>query len=219
MKKLVIFGTGQIAELAHHYFTNDSDHEVVAFTVDGAYLTNDRMAGLPVCSFEELAHAFGPEDHAMFVALSYARMNALRAERLAAVRAAGYATARYISSRAAVAHPHLIGDHCFVLENATVQPFTSLGDNVFVWSSSHVGHHGKIGDNAFISTCVIAGNVTIGANAFVGVGATVRDNVRIGERCMIGAGALILSDCADDGVYTGVASERARVPSSRLRKL
>ena len=36
MKPLVIFGTGDIARLAHFYFTHDSPHDVVAFTVDAA---------------------------------------------------------------------------------------------------------------------------------------------------------------------------------------
>jgi len=38
MKRLVIFGVGQIGQVAHYYFTEDSDYEVAAFTVDAAYL-------------------------------------------------------------------------------------------------------------------------------------------------------------------------------------
>ena len=217
MSRIVLFGTGQIAELAHHYFTRDSDHEVVGFTVDGAYLREDRFAGLPVVAFEEVADAFPPADHAMFVALSYARVNQVRAAKVAQAAAAGYPLAGYISSRAQVADPERIGAHCFILEGATVQPFTTLGDDVFVWSGTHVGHHGRVGDHCFLSACCIAGNVTIGDHGFVGAGATVRDNVTIGERCVIGAGALVLGDCAADGVYMGQPSERSRVPSGRLR--
>lgn len=219
MSKLVIFGTGQIAELAHHYFTHDSDHEVTGFTVDGAHMAADKFAGLPVCPFEEVTRAFPAADHHMFVALSYSRLNALRAEKVAAARGSGYRLARYISSRAAVAHPDRIGEHCFILEDSTIQPFTTLGTDVFVWSWTHIGHHGLIGDHCFLSACCVAGNVVVGDYSFIGAGATVRDNVAIGERCVIGAGALILSSCESDGVYMGPATERARVPSSRLRGL
>ena len=31
---LIIFGAGDIAQLAHYYFSADSNYEVVAFTVD-----------------------------------------------------------------------------------------------------------------------------------------------------------------------------------------
>ena len=46
---VVIFGTGEIARLAHYYFTHDSNYEIVAFCcddrvhqVDGAQLEPDR---------------------------------------------------------------------------------------------------------------------------------------------------------------------------------
>ncbi|MFL6202292.1 MAG: hypothetical protein ACJ76J_24225 [Thermoanaerobaculia bacterium] len=41
MSKLVLFGTCSIARLAHFYSTHDSEHEVVAFAMDGEY----RQAG------------------------------------------------------------------------------------------------------------------------------------------------------------------------------
>lgn len=38
MSQIVIFGTGEIAELADFYFTRDSPHEVAGFAVDAAFL-------------------------------------------------------------------------------------------------------------------------------------------------------------------------------------
>jgi len=38
MSKLVIFGCGDIAQLAHYYFSSDSEHEIAAFTVDRSYV-------------------------------------------------------------------------------------------------------------------------------------------------------------------------------------
>lgn len=54
-KPLVIFGSGDIAQLAHYYFSRDSDYEVVAFTVDAAYVQGDSFCDLPVVAFEQLA--------------------------------------------------------------------------------------------------------------------------------------------------------------------
>ena len=45
MAKVVVFGVGQWAELAHFYLTHDSPHEVVAFTVDREYLDGDELQG------------------------------------------------------------------------------------------------------------------------------------------------------------------------------
>jgi len=55
---LVIFGTGQIAELANFYFANDSMYEVAGFTVDDAYATATDFAGLPVVPFSHLPPLF-----------------------------------------------------------------------------------------------------------------------------------------------------------------
>ena len=46
---LIIFGAGDIAELAHYYFTTDSDYEVTAFVVDRQHLEATQFCGLPVC--------------------------------------------------------------------------------------------------------------------------------------------------------------------------
>ena len=45
MNKLVIFGIGDIAKLAHYYFSSDSNYEVTAFTVDKQYMDGDVFLG------------------------------------------------------------------------------------------------------------------------------------------------------------------------------
>jgi hypothetical protein len=77
--KLILFGTGDIAKLAHYYFTHDSAHEVVAFYVDAAYRTATEFLGLPVVNFEDVEQYYPPLTHSMFIAVSYVQMNRLRA--------------------------------------------------------------------------------------------------------------------------------------------
>lgn len=219
-RPLVIFGAGDIAELAHHYFTTDSDREVAAFTVDREFVKGDSFCGLPLVAFEEVEHRYPPADYDMFAALSYTGLNALRRDKYLAAKAKGYAIASYVSSRATVLTGGVIGENCFILEDNTVQPFVTIGNNVTLWSGNHIGHHSAIGDHVFIAShVVVSGGCRIGEACFIGVNATLRDHVTIGARCVIGAGSLILSDTDDEGVYLGAATERSRVPSSRLRKI
>ena len=99
---LIIFGAGDIAQLACHYFRTDSALKPKAFTVDGAYLKEDSFEGLPVVPFEELHSHFSPDEHQCFVALSYSGINAIRRAKFEACRSLGYRMASYISSRATV---------------------------------------------------------------------------------------------------------------------
>ncbi len=220
MGVLIIFGTGDIAALACRYFERDTPWRVAAFTVDAAFLREDRFLGRPVIPFEGVALSHPPAAHGMFVALSYARLNRLRAERCAAARAKGYALVSYVSPRASTFEDLSHGDNCFILEDNTIQPFAVLGSNVTLWSGNHIGHHAVIGDDCFIAShAVVSGGARIGRGCFLGVNATIRDHVTIGEECVVGAGALVLEDQAPQGVVAPRGTERSRVPSTRLRGL
>jgi sugar O-acyltransferase (sialic acid O-acetyltransferase NeuD family) len=220
MKPIVIFGAGDIAELAHFYFTGDGRRTVTAFTVDARFLKEETFRGLPVVAYEEASRRYGPASHDLFVALSYAGLNQPRKEKYLAARAAGYSLASYVSPRATVLTEHPIGDNCFVLEDNTIQYGARIGNNVTLWSGNHIGHHSNIGDHTFVAShAVISGGVTIGESCFIGVNATLRDHITLGERCVVGAGALLLDDAEAGGVYIGPATERSRVPSSRLRRI
>jgi sugar O-acyltransferase (sialic acid O-acetyltransferase NeuD family) len=217
-KPLVIFGSGDISQLAHYYFSTDSNYEVVAFTVDATYLTATGFCGLPVVPFDELVNFYAPATHEIFVALSYSRLNQLRKEKYLAAKALGYQIASYVSSHATVLNEGRIGDNCFILEDNTIQPFVTIGNNVTLWSGNHIGHHSTIHDHCFIAShVVISGGVDIGESCFIGVNATLRDHIKIGEKCVIGASALLLADAEAEGVYIGTATERSKVPSTRLR--
>lgn len=220
MKKLVIFGTGDIGQLAHYYFTHHTQYEVAAFTVDAQYVKSNDFCGIPVVPFEEIARRHPPDGHDMFIALAYAKLNALRRDKFAAARAAGYALPSYVSPHATVLNDGRIGANCFILEDNTIQPFVEIGDDVTLWSGNHIGHHARIADHCFVTShVVISGGVTVGERTFIGVNATIRDHVAIGAGCVIGAGSLILKDVADDSVYSAQGAELAKVPASRLRGL
>ena len=219
-KRLIIFGTGDIAQLAHYYFSTDSDYQVVAFTADAAYITEKEFCGLPVVTFEEVASCYSPETHELFVALSYSKLNAVRKEKYIAAKAWGYRLASYVSSHATVLNEGKIGDNCFIFEDNTIQPFVTIGNNVTLWSGNHIGHHSTIRDHCFIAShVVVSGGVEINEACFIGVNATLRDHIKVGERCVIGAGVLLLADADPEGVYIGQATERSRVPTSRLKKI
>ena len=219
-RPLIIFGAGDIAQLAHFYFSTDSHSEIVGFTVDSAHIKTDQFCGLPVVPFEEVIRRYSPAAHDMFIALSYTKLNEIRKEKYLAAKALGYRLTSYVSSRATVLNEGRIGDNCFILEDNTIQPFVTIGNNVTLWSGNHVGHHSNIHDHCFVAShVVISGGVEIGEACFIGVNATLRDHIKVGSRSVIGAGALLLADVEPEGVYLGQVTERAKVPSSRLKRI
>lgn len=220
MKRVIIFGNSDIAQLAYFYLTYDSDYTVAAFTVDQAYISSSTFCDLPVVPFEEVEKLYPPSDFEMLVAVSYAKVNTIRTIKYEEAKVKGYKLISYVSSKATTWTDLSIGENCFILEDNTIQPFVKIGNNVTLWSGNHIGHHATINDNCFISShVVISGGVNIGKNCFIGVNATLRDHINIGDKCVIGAGTLLLADADAGGVYMGTATERSKVPSRRLKNI
>jgi sugar O-acyltransferase (sialic acid O-acetyltransferase NeuD family) len=212
--QLVIFGAGDIARLAHHYFTHDSAHEVLAFAVDREFRQIDTLSGLPVLDLDVACERFRPDAVQMFVALSYARMNRLRAEKYQLLKDRGYTLASYVSSRCSWLTDAPVQENCFILEDNTVQPFTRIGANVTLWSGNHIGHDSTIGDHCFLAShIVVSGRVRVGAYSFIGVNATLRNSIVIAPETLIGAGAVIMKDTVAKGVYTPERAKLSKVTS------
>lgn len=219
MKKVVIFGAGDIAQLAHYYLTKDSKHPVAGFTVDRAYLKSPSFCGLPVVPFDEVGKRFPSNKFNMFVAISYADVNKLRAAKYREAKQKGYELISYVSSKATVWNSE-IGDNCFIFEDNTLQPFSKIGNNVTLWSGNHIGHHSEIGDHCFITShVVVSGGVKVGPYSFIGVNSTLRDHVTIGAECVIGAGSLVLKDTDQGGIYTGSPAKKQEKPSKELKRI
>lgn len=204
MKPLVIFGTGQIAEIAHFYFSHDSLRQVVAFCVDENYLKEHEFCSLPVIAFETIEKEYPPSQNDLFVAISYAELNDVRKRKYLQAKMKGYQLANYVSSKATIWPGIQMGDNCFILEDNTIQPFVQLGNNIILWSGNHIGHHSVIHDHCFISShVVVSGGVVIKDQCFLGVNATLRDHIVIKKNCIIAAGSLVLKDTEENGVYAG----------------
>ncbi|PIY09626.1 MAG: sugar O-acyltransferase [Flexibacter sp. CG_4_10_14_3_um_filter_32_15] len=202
MSKIIIFGTGDIAQIANYYFDIDSEHEVVAFTVNQEYLKEDTFEGKPVAAFEELEKKYPITEYQLFIALSYSKMNKIREEKYYDAKAKGYTLVSYISSKCSYMSQYPCGDNCFIFEDNTIQPFVKLGSNITLWSGNHIGHHSIIHDHNFISShVVISGHCEIKSNCFLGVNATLHNNVVIEKETLLAAGAIISKNTVEKEVY------------------
>ncbi len=219
-KKVVIIGDSAFAEVAFECFTHDSDYEVVGFAVETAYLTKKELFGLPIIPFDQIEEYFDPKNIHFYAAIVYSQLNRLRTRLYCAAKTKGYQAASYISSRAFVWHNVELGEHCFIFEGNTLQPFVKIGNNVVLWSGNHIGHHSIIQDNCFIAShVVISGFCNIGCNTFLGVNANCANNVVIGKDNWIGQGVTIAKNTEADQLFRGEQSDVAKVSATRFFKV
>jgi sugar O-acyltransferase (sialic acid O-acetyltransferase NeuD family) len=215
--KVVIFGNKKYASLAWFLLTHDSPYEVVGFTVDGAYLTENTRHGLPVTAFEEVENYFPPESIAMIAPLGAQNLNRLREEKHRAGKAKGYRFISYVSSRALTWPDLTIGENCILSEASMVRPFARLGNGVVLSPGSCVSHHVEIGDNCFLAgEACIGGAANVGERCFLGLNSTIRDGITIASRCLIAAGAVVTADTEENGIYVGVPAKRRLEPADNI---
>jgi sugar O-acyltransferase (sialic acid O-acetyltransferase NeuD family) len=204
MAKVIIFGVLDTAELAHYYLEHDSEHEVVAFSVNREYIQEESFRGLPLVAFEDVENIFPPSDYSFFAPMTGRNMNRNREAVYNQVKAKGYQFISYISSHATILDRKVIGENCFILEDNTIQPFTTVGNNVVMWSGNHIGHHGQIKDHVFFTSHVVmSGHCVIESYSFFGVNSTIRDYMTIAQGTLVGMASAVTKDTEEWGIYIG----------------
>ena len=207
--KLIIFGVDQTAELAKYYIEKDYPNvEIVAFTVHNQFMPQGYFfCDKPVVPFEELKQTYRNDEHMLFAPMTGSGMNSVRERVYRSGKQKGYRFYTYVSPKATL-NDNQIGDNCFILEDNTIQPFTSIGNNCVLWSGNHLGHHSRIGNNVFFTShCVLSGNCEVGDYSWFGVNCTIRDFTKIAEGTFVAAGALVTKNTDQNMGYLGAPAK------------
>ncbi|HIA55668.1 MAG TPA: acetyltransferase [Candidatus Melainabacteria bacterium] len=217
MNKVVVFGTGRGADIAHRYLAKDSDYEVCAFTVDAKYLQVSEFKGLPVVDFDLVQQHYSPQEYKLFVPLGSQDLNKVRYKKYLECKEKGYELASYVSSTIPFSDELEIGENCLILENNSINFDVRIGNNVTIWSGNQIGDRSVISDHCWITSHVcMAGDVTIKPFSFIGINASISNGVVIEEENFIGANALITKSTGPKEVYVVSQTPKAAFPSDKF---
>lgn len=217
MAKVVLFGNGKIAEVVHEYLARDSEHEVVAFTCDQAFIGGPHYRGLPLLPFETIEKHYPPGDYRMFIAVGYHELNRLRARIYESAKSKGYRLISYVSSRSWPGRELATGDNCLILDGVSVQPGAHIGNNVALWSGVIIGHHASIGDHCWLASgTAVGGGTGIEPYCFTGLNATVGHEITVGASSLLGGGSLVTKTLPPESVLVAGDTERLRLDSRRF---
>jgi sugar O-acyltransferase (sialic acid O-acetyltransferase NeuD family) len=217
MAKVIIFGVLDTAELAHFYLTHDSDHEVVAFAFNRDYLKETEFKGLPVVAFEDVETVYPPQEFKFFAPMTGRKMNRNREKIYLEAKAKGLRMHFLHQLKSDAVSTTRLAKTAFILEDNTIQPFTTIGNNVVLWSGNHIGHHGQIKDHVFFTShVVLSGHCVVDSYSFFGVNSTIRDYLHIAEGTLVGMAAAVIKSTEAWGVYMGNPAEKRPIPSHKV---
>ena len=199
-KAIVIVGTGASAQVVRSSF-EEIGVTVLAFAADREFCKHEEIYGKRLVPLDDL-RSFFPLSTGFHVAVGYNAMNALRSRLLARMKELGFTACSFISPAARISKDAELGEHCYVGDFVSIQPFAVLGSDCTVLSGSTVGHHSVVNAHSYICQhSNLNGYVRVGGYSFIGAGSTLLDGVELGQHSFVGACAKVGTSMGDDCFY------------------
>lgn len=180
--------------------------EIVSYCVGDAD-ASDRCVDVPVLKGDEnLTDLYERGYRRVFVAIG---SNRLRNRLATFATELGFTLANAIHPKAIVSPTVKFGEGVAVMAGAVINAESVIGSLAIVNTGATIDHDCNIGRAVHIAPqCALAGNVTVGAFSFLGIGTKVIPEKTIGEQVTVGAGGVVISDISGNQTVVGVPARR-----------
>lgn len=104
-----------------------------------------------------------------------------------------------------------IGIGNFISKNVSINPLVSVGDFCILNTGCIIEHECKIFSAVHIAPgAVLAGNVEVDENSFIGANSVIKQGVKIGKNVIVGAGTVVIKNLEDNSVYVGNPAKKIK---------
>ena len=110
MQKIIITGNTDYARLVREYVDDLEDFHCEGFSVDGAYIKESKIDGLPVIAFEDIQKFFPADSVKLILAIGYQKLGKTRRDIYTRYSDLGYEFTNFCELLAPV------GSHLFGME-------------------------------------------------------------------------------------------------------
>jgi len=199
--RLVVIGAGGHAKVVIEAIRAASAGELVGMIDPNP--ASASVLGIPVLGGDDILPRLRSEGiGAAVVALGG---NALRERIGVRLREMGFVLPTIMHPSALVSPSARLGEGIVIMARAVVGTEASVGDLAIVNTGAVLDHDNRICRAAHVApACGLAGNVTVGDRALVGVGSAVRPGISIGADAVVGAGSAVVADVPAGSVVGGV---------------
>ena len=202
MKKVVVFGTTDFAEVLSYWLEKDDRYEIAAYTLHQKYLSaaEKTFRGYPLVAFETLSQVYPPSTYELFLCIGYKQMNQHRRDIWEQAKKMGYRIASY-QHPSSIVEAQELGEGNIFMEGTILGAYTQVGKGNVFYPAAHIAHHTKIGNfNFFAVSCAVAGHVQVGDFCFVGNNSTIRNGIQLQDYTLVGAGSYLAHDSPSHSV-------------------
>jgi sugar O-acyltransferase (sialic acid O-acetyltransferase NeuD family) len=181
-RKVLILGAGHFAQEVADISEQTGTYEIIAFVESrDPSKVGQKLGNLPILWVDDIVRY--SETHHAIAAIG----NTHRDEFIEQVIAFGMPFATIIHPSAQLSPICSVGEGVFVGAGVVIAAHTRIDRHVLINRGCLIGHHTSIGEYCTLSPGAnIAGDVTIQAKAFVGMGAQVLNNLKLAPKQLLG---------------------------------
>ncbi|MBI1308105.1 MAG: transferase [Bacteroidetes bacterium] len=219
-QKVLIIGSSGHAKVIVDIFEKSGQYEIVGF-VDSFRESGEETAGYKVLGKEaDLPELL--QEHPgcfLFIAIGDNGIRQKVKDKITAlVPEAQFATAIHPSAQ--IARDVQIGHGSAVMAGVVINSETTLGNFTILNTKSSIDHESEMADYSSLAPGVTTGAcVTIGTLSAVLIGSTIKRGITIGNYSVISEGSLVLENCGDYALMSGVPAVEVRKREKEERYL
>ena len=216
MKRVILYGSGQLGVMAAYILGYNKDVEVVGFVDDDPAQLGRDSNGLRILGDGSLLPNLRQAGVTGSIAcIGDNHRRGIVSERLAQM---GFELISAIHPTANISWRASLSGGAIVGPGTIISAHSSVGSSPYIGAGTVIGHDVIVGQNVLISVgCVIAARVDIEDEAFIGGGARLvpaemgqESRLRIGRGAVVGAGAVVIADVPPNAVAVGVPAKVVR---------
>lgn len=190
-RKLIVYGTGSLAEKIYFYNKRDGLFDIVAFVDDNK--VNIEFHGIPIITYQDCLNLYSVDEYVFFVAIGYTNCNLGRERVCNKLQDNGYELINYISPNSIVFDNVILGSNILICDNVFVGHSSKVSDGVILSVGCILSHENIIGKFSFISSAVVlGGHAVVDNNCFIGLHSTLRDAIKVSEFNIVGSGSNVI---------------------------
>ena len=209
MTELLLVGASGLAREVLTLLRNRPEDAPVGILDDLPVLHGSSVDGVPVLGgLDQITHHPAAR---ILICVGRGDARARIADRLLGLGVTEARYARLVHPSVEVPDNCLVGAGSIVLAGVVLTADVVLGRHTVVMPNVTLTHGDRVEDFATVCAGVtLGGNVSVGASAYLGMNAAVRERVRIGRGAVLGMGSVVLENVPDRETWVGVPARRLR---------
>lgn len=208
MKPVIVFGTGDFADIVSFVLEKKTGRSIAAYAIHERYRREETWRGRPLISLEESEHLYPPSEFDAVLAIIGKKMFCQREDVFKEIAVKGYSLINVIDPSASV-DTKAIGSGNIILANCSLEAHCCIGNGNIIWQNTVLPHHNRVGDfNNLAPSVSLSGYSSVGNHCFIGNNVCIKNRIHVPDYCFIGAGAYVYGPLKENTV---LVPERSRI--------